>query len=372
MPEWLWWKRLGIFLGIGNDTLTYGGTKMSDSSPSVQEWKNLYDAAIKFKEIGSWNWMWDSDIFGVQNPANGEIGYCCIMGRLGEHFALALYLGTDGLEGYLRIRSGKIPMDYFDALHLQKCLMASFEDRQFLQKPDIQIIKKLDLKFRGRNSWPLFRSYRPGYHPWYLTSEEARYLTLALQQAIEVSLRFKKDPDILTPPKENYYLVRVPEMEGECLRWRDEWIEPQPIEKVEIVAELIDDVRIERIKKMVSHRYGVWEADFFHSPTVVREKEERPYYPYVFLLVDHHSYFILNAHLSAPSKYRSEFPEQFLNLIANIKFLPNEILVRKEEVFKLLEPITSELNIKLRLVKRLTALEEAQNNMFEFLTNRKL
>ena len=74
----------------------------------------------------------------------------------------------------------------YDQGHLVPCLRltVSFEDRKFLRKPDFQVIKELELKFRGRNSWPLFRSYQPGYLPWYLTKDEARYLTLALQQAI--------------------------------------------------------------------------------------------------------------------------------------------------------------------------------------------
>lgn len=340
---------------------------MGDPSPSVQEWKNLYDVAIKFKEIECWKWMLDSDVFGVQNPVNGEIGYCCVMGRLGEVFALAVYLGTDGLEGYLKIQSGEIPPGDIDALHLQRCLMASFEDRKFLQKPDLQVIKELGLKFRGRNSWPLFRSYRPGYHPWYLTKEEAKYLTLTLQQAIEVSLRFKKDKDLLTPPKENHYLVRVPKKEGESLMWRDEWLEPPPLEKVKVRVEPIDEVRLERIKKIASRRQGIWEVDFFYSPLAVKEGE-RPYYPYMFLWVDHHSGLILNTHLTTPSEYMSEFLDQFLNLVENIKFLPKEVLVRKEEAFKLLEPITSRLEVKLRLAKTLEALEEAQASMFDFFT----
>jgi hypothetical protein len=56
----------------------------------------------------------------------------------------------------------------------------------------------------------------------------------------------------------------------------------------------------------------------------------------------------------------SEFQRQFLKLAEKIKSLPQEILVKKEETFKLLKPITSELGIKLRSVKRLRMLEDAQ------------
>lgn len=336
---------------------------MKGLSPTIQEWRNLYHAAMKFKEIESWNWMLDSYMFGVQNPANGEIGYCCILGNLGEVFALVAYLGTEGLEGYLKMQSGEIPPG--DTLYVHKCLMASFEDRKYLDKPDLEVIKRLGLKFRGKNAWPQFRSYRAGYYPWYLTKEEAKYLTLILQQATETSLRFKKDQNLLTPPKKNHYLVRVPKREGKVLKWKDEWLKPIPLKKVEVVAKPIDEAHLKRIKKIVSRGGGTWEVDFFYAPTPVKAGE-RPFYPYVFLCVDHHSGFILNNYIAGPWDYISEFREQFLNSIEDVKFIPRKILVRKEEVFNLLTPMSSELKIKLKLVKRLKAVEMVKAAMSKF------
>ena len=339
---------------------------MSGGSPSIQGWRDLYGAAMEFKKIACWNWMWDSDVFGVQDPVSGEVGYCCIMGRAGEHFALAVFLGSEGLEGYLKIRSEETSLFPMDVILLQKCLMASFEDRRFLQKRDLQVIKTLGLKFRGRKSWPLFRSYLPGYHPWYLNSEEAKYLTVALRQAINVSLRFKDNPELFTPLMENQYLVRVSEKEKVGLRWRDKWLKPLPLKK-EIPIEPVDADRVEYIERMNLLHRGIWEVDFFFFPEAVQDGEERPYHPYVILLVDHDSGLILNCHLAKPNEYVSDFPKQFLRSIEGIGTMPREILVKKEEVAKLLEPTASRLRIKLRNVKRLTALEEALDGMLDLL-----
>ena len=341
---------------------------MNDKLPSIQEWRDLYNAAIEFKKIECWNWMWDSDIFGVQNPVTGEIGYCCVMGRAGELFALTVFLDSEGLDGYLKIQSGEFNSFPEDMLHLQKCLTASFEDKKILQKEDFQVINKVGLKFSGHNSWPLFRSYRPGYHPWYLTSEEARYLILCLQQTIGVSLSFKDDSDLLTSPyTENHYLVRVPQKDKiGGLSWEDKWLKPLPLEKVEIIAGPIDTVRLEEIKRRIPLGQGVWEIDFFYFPQAIKEKEGRPFYPYVTLWVEHNSGLILKHHLAKPAECISEFQGQFLKLAENYKSLPQEILVKKEETFKLLKPITSELGIKLRSVKRLRMLEDAQASMSKF------
>jgi len=338
---------------------------MNDKPPSIQEWKDLYEAAIQFKKMKCWDWMWDTDLFGVQNPITGEIGYCCVMGGAGEHYALAVYQGSEGLYGYLSLQSGIKP-SLQDILSLQKLLMASFEDRELLQKEDIQLTKKFDLKFSGPDSWPLFRSYLPGYHPWYLTDEEAKYLTLCLWQAIDVSLRFKDDPRKLTPHMGNRYLVRVPKKDKTGLSWRDVWMEPLPLQKGEIIVEPIDEVRLEKIKRRIPNRQGVWEVDYFYYPSPIRDKEERPYYPYITLWVDQHSGFILSHHLDKPTECMSEFQRNFFKLAEKKKILPREILVKKEEILKLFEPIASELGINIRRVKKLEMLEEAQASMRQF------
>ncbi len=342
---------------------------MNKQLPTIKQWKDLYTTAIKFQEMECWNWMWDTDLFGVQNPENGETGYCCIMGGAGEHFALAVYLGSEGLYSYLELQSGKDYPSLDDILSHQNLLMASFEEKSFLQKEDFQTIQKIGLKINNSHLWPLFRSYQPGYHPWFLTAVEAKYLTLCLDQAMEVAIRFKQDPNLLTPRTSNHYLVRVPKKEGTGFTWKDLWIEPLPLAKNGIILKSLDKDLLKQINRRHLPYQGTWEADFFYYPRAVQDKGERPYYPYVFFWVDHHSGFILDYHLAKPDQCFIEFQQQFYKIAMNMKILPQEIFVKKEETYRLIKPIASELKINLRMVKSLKMLDSAKDSMVRFIND---
>ncbi|MCM8774381.1 MAG: hypothetical protein NC820_06585 [Candidatus Omnitrophica bacterium] len=339
-----------------------------EMAPTLQEWKVLYEEALHFKQIAPWNWMWDTDIFGVQNPSDGEISYCCILGRNGEFFGLAVYLGTEGLECYLKTSEGRIDAEGNDILHLKRCLLVSFGDRSYLQKPDLEIIRNLGLKFRGRFSWPLFRSYRPGYFPWYLTKAEVVFLTLCLEQTREVALRFKEDCRLLESPDGKSYLIRI---RDENLKWQDSWYEPKPLTKIVMMAKTIDLARINNIVRSSKRLRQVWEVDFFYAPAYIAEKGKRPYFPIVFLFVDNYSFFILNTYISSPEKYRIEFHEQLLKTFENTKIIPEEIWVRKEELRVYLEPIAEKLGFKVQIVKKLKAIDEARKGMIEYFGRRR-
>ena len=341
---------------------------MKESQPSISDWRKLYSAAVEFKETACWEWMLDDDLFGVQDPVSGEIGYCCVMGYLGEHFALGVYLGTEGLESYMKIRSGEIAPGDMRAHVIQKCLMASFEDREFLTNEDRAIIKKLGLRFRGRNQWPLFRIHEPGYPPWHLNKNQAKYLTLALQQTVEVALRFEEDFDMLDAPKRDHYLVRVPKKSGNKLQWEDKWLKPATLEEQKIVVPPIDEIRLQRIKRNIKRKAGTWEADFFFTPTPIKEKtDERPYFPHAMLYMDTHSGMILGIDMAKPGDYITQFADGLMGIIENVGVIPGEVLVMREEAFELLKLMASRLNINLRLAKRLEAMEEAQASMLQFL-----
>jgi hypothetical protein len=339
---------------------------MREAIPSIEQWSAIYDAAIEFQKIRSWEWMADDEIFGVQNPQTGEIGYCCVMGSLGEFFGLAIYLGTSGLNTYLKMQSGEIGADDPDLGYVQNCLVASYDDRGYLTKEDLKIIKQLGLKFRGRNAWPLFRNYKPGYYPWYLNRDEVLYLTQVLKQAKDVCLRFKEDKKLLRLSNKNLYLVRMPEVSETGLIWRDKWLAPVPLAKDKPFEVVVDEFRIQRIKKSAKSTNLVWEVDLFFAPTPIEEKG-RPYFPYTMFILDHNSGVILGLDLMHIKEYEKGVQEKFLSFIEKTLTIPSKILVRREEAFKLLEPFGTRLNFKLNMVKKLPCVDKAREGMMGFL-----
>jgi hypothetical protein len=342
---------------------------LQNLQPSFQEWENLYRTAIDFWRIQPWQWINDTDLFGVKNPEDGEIGYCCVVGALGEFLGLVVYLGTEGLESYLKIQGSESPEE--DDLSTGKCLTASLEDRKTLQKPDLEVIKRLGLRFRGTKSWPLFRSYEPGYYPWYLNQRQVRFLTHALTQAADVTLRIKQSRVLLSGSEDGRYLVRVAEQNGPELQWRDEWLAPASLEGTKCGVPVPDELRLQRIKKRDVRQAGIWEIDFSLVPMPIQEGH-RPFYPLCLLIVDQSSGFVLRSHLESKDLHGPEFQNQMLSAIEEISLLPQEIWVKRDEVFQLFEPLTSRLGLKMKRVKRLKEVELARRSMESYFHSGKM
>lgn len=333
-------------------------------------WKNLYEAAITFRDVACWDWMSDSDIFGVQNPESGEVGYCCVLGQLGKVFGLAVYFGSEGLEQLRKIQSGKIHAGSPDFAYNQHCLTAWFGDRKDLDHADLKVVRELGLKFRGSHVWPQFRSLQPGYLPWYLTESEAKFLALAVEQAQEVALCLDKDPNWLSSPGKNYYLVRVPIDREGGRTWESHWLKPAPIAKTKVRVFPLDEVRLRRIKNAGTTRQGIWEVDSFYTPEPVAG-EERPYFPYSILCTDHHSGFIFGTVLAEPSDWESQFPPCILDCIESHDLLPIALWVRKKELREIFEPLASRLDIEVQLIRKLPAIDQAKRAMLKYFKNRR-
>lgn len=332
--------------------------------PSLEQWKRLYEIMGEIKEFAPWESMYEQDIFGVQFPETGNLGFVSVMGNLGEHYAVAVYLGKKGFEGFLTMQHMGYSLSPDIVLQVPQ-LQAAFENREMITPEDHKIIKQLNLKFRGRNAWPQFRSYRPGCLPWYLEKEEAQMLIHGLEQLMDVAPRFKKDPDLLEPSEPNgKYLVRL-QKNG---RWVDE------SQKIKFPADpplrlSMNMDALNELKSMKKQNATV-EVDIQMMEEAVRDKSfDRPYFPFMLMIAEKQSHMILGVDLLSPLPSLEEMwghiPEKVTEILANY-LLPREIQTKDPLITLLLSPLEKEAGFKVNLVKRLPTIENAKREFRKF------
>ncbi|WP_248928510.1 DUF7309 domain-containing protein [Paenibacillus hamazuiensis] len=332
------------------------------SEASMDEWRELFAEAVAFKKLRPWQWLTDSDIFGVQDPKTGEIGYCCVLGRGGEVFGLNVYLGAEALQLLDRLREGDVAP--YESMHMFLCLSVNFENRADLDKNDLALIKELGLKFRGANEWPAFRHYAPGLYPWHLSGDEVRFMTVALRQATETAQRLLPEAGRLTLRKKNAVLVRVPPSSA-ADAWEDRWLVPEPGVRRPDKTVYRDELRVRRLADQAGRKLGAWEAELLYAPFPV-DGDPRPFYPLMCLIADQESGFIVCFHMFENGESDGqEALEEFLRAIEKTGGKPQKLFVRTSECADLFEHTAKQLKIKLERAARLYAVEEAWEGMYE-------
>lgn len=349
--------------------------KTAFPSPSLEEARELFEAAVRVKELAPWEWMDEADVFGVQNPEQGELGFVSVMGMAGEHFAVTVYRGAEGLYAVMEFASAEVVTNPEQLLDIPQ-LQASFESRDQLDKQDRDLIKKLGLKFRGASAWPLFRSYSPGLMPWFVTAEEARFLTHALWQTLEVAPRVRDNPELLYAEAgdngdddDETYLVRVAREEAGSLVWEDRWMRVPPPERQPITVVLDAEV-LGHLKQLPQQSIEL-ELDLLSLPTAIGEKGERPYRPYMLMLADGESGMIVGFELMQPKpsleQMRMEVPLKLAEWLAQAGVVPAEITVRSTVMAELLGHLAQTLGIRLSLSEELPGVDAAAESMFGML-----
>ncbi len=339
---------------------------MKITAANRKTWEDLYQAATVFSDLAPWEWMYDSDIFGVEDPVSGEIGWCCIMGAAGQVFALGCYPGEEGYHSYARlVANAGENLSETDELALgldQKILKVEFVDRNEVDKTDRAVFKSLGLKFRGHNQWVQARDMSPGYLPHYMTDRQAAFMTHCLQQAIEVAKRFREDEETLKDTK-GRMLVRTPSGQNGNLTWKDsnlpepEWEEP-PMREV-------NSFLVNRAKKELKREKAAicFSLDYMPSPILEGPEETRPFFSKIAMWIAYGSSFILGFKLFTPKEFDREFEPAFFEQLHEIEIIPEQLVVNSGLAYDAVEPITQALGIELIFEPDLDEFNEVREGM---------
>jgi len=335
---------------------------------NAQDWIRLIEAAGRIKQLAPWQWMNEDDIFGITHPQTGEIGFISVMGALGEHLAVALYLGASSLARFLALQQApQGVLDEHPELLLEiPQLQASYEDRGELEDWDRQLLRGLNLKFRGRKAWPRFQSFRPGFMPWRLEPKEIGFLTLALEQLEQVAPRLKADRSLLQGEEPGTLLIRsCRDGKRNTGEWKDRY-ERVPPPEFPPVPLAWDTEDVKKLKRMPG-REDVLEVDFFQFPGAIGPKGERPQAAYILLSVHAQSNLVFGAQTTCVTEsiehMWGQIPGLLLSRLVEPGLRPREIHVQSRMLQNVLQPAFKELGTQIALKPVLKKLRAAKREL---------
>ncbi len=335
-----------------------------EQAPSLQVMESLYVLAAELFDRQPWDLISDSELILVET-APKELGFCSLMGELGEVIGLQVFLGTEGYRLFQRIQKGDA-MTGGEFFALNHGLMVEFVEKNELEMPDKHLLKAMGHPSGKGMVAPKFRAGRPGYHPWYVTEGEAKLLADCIRSVIAMIDVMKEHAEVEFWAKEDRYpLITLDESKKQYhVRLVDIPELPLPMPKMPV----LDDERIQRIRRRHFPSKGVIQIDHFYGIAPIGGAKERKSCIRMAIAIDADTAMAYPPEVASPEILTGDvLTSVLLNAIETVKSLPEEVQVSSREYKMLLTPLADSLGFPIKFAPSLPALEFARNSILEMM-----
>ena len=286
--------------------------------------KKLYQLALQYQEIELWKTLLDNQIFAVKF-SDGEIGYCCVMGAAGTFCGLAIYIGDEGINSYLKISSGNIAeLDETEIKFSQQCIMCSFTKPSQMDRI-AQLKARTNLKNAGFDlkqikSYPIFEKFLKYHFPTSnINGIDKQYLIEAFYACFEVAtkLKVKSIEELHLSDEQNLFGKTIPYLicrKDGNYTWRTKKL-PEDVFIDCYYAEDYNNLFAQKIKSM-EPKNSTWLCGIFRYHSLIKDSEGIPYFPLAQVLLDKESEFMYNMGICKfEEKEETIFPNKLFEVI---------------------------------------------------------
>ena len=328
----------------------------------------LYELALQFRKTCLWKRMAEEQLFAVRLSGD-RIGYVSVMGAIGQHLALAVYVGDDGLRSYHVLRNyvPESEIEYAPALLNHASIQVSFEPKAGLAADELakarDYAKRKGVRFAGKNAYPMFFKAEPGYTIWpELTEQDEDDLETALQAALEVakdkSLSYQNRGDFPGVDRGTEKITLIEESGG---NWRRSQMQLPKIEEYRPPkGDLFDELAAARIRKLPKN--GVWQMGLVTVAVPISwDQSDKPIMPVFLVVLDMSNGDVIGVRPVALYESRtSVMLNMLMNAIEEYGRRPATIKVEDEYTEALLGKWCRAVQMKLVRVDRLDELRDAK------------
>lgn len=323
--------------------------------PTKEQWEKLYEVGNNLKKLAPWRVLRDTDILLLDLPDWEPCLYCSVMGHGDENYAIAVYPGQEAFWRLNRVLEHDMSTPPFLLMLEQDCLLCNFGDREEIEPQDREVMKALNLRFRGHNQWVYFRAATPGQFPWFLNADQAQLLIDALQNVFMLCLYYiegKLEPDFA----KGETMLRF--YDEKTAQWFNTVVDMPPVLRPHYSMTLTDELMIARMKKQKKTK-AVLELDWFYLPIPIQEnKNVPPHGPHVTLVMDRESGTAIAQHMAQEGEPPLTVPPSMLVDYIMTYGRPSAIFTRSEEYASLLENTCKSVGVKLYWEKGMPLVDE--------------
>ncbi|WP_167751311.1 plasmid pRiA4b ORF-3 family protein [Lentibacillus salicampi] len=335
------------------------------TSAGDDKWYDVLSKAKEFQKLKPWDTLFDEHIFAVMDPVTQERLYCSVLGGAGEVFGLAVYIGDTGYRSLMNTLTTEEPD--FQSVINQRSILLSYEDREDLEKEDYALIKSYDIPFRGRKSWPSFRSNKPGLYPWFMDDDEARLMLLGLERSIEVYHEVMNGLELPDMLFDEEMLVKVPREQNSGVVFDNQIVEledrEQELPNVTLAVSELDLKRMQKPKETLPATIE-FSLEYMEMP-VQNEENERPFFPLLVLAVEQtQGLAIYHNMLTAASNPASLIQSELLKVFESMNGIPGNIMVNHKTAH-FLAPLIDKLNLNVEVEEDLPVIRQVMDMMHD-------
>lgn len=321
---------------------------------SLEEWKTLYEAAAKIKELKPWERFWDMDLIGLEE--GDDIAFASILGRGGTCYGISIYENLEGLNDYMMLcQREALNLSEVYAGFNQNNLTCYWGDREELSDEQYQIIKSLGYKFRGKNQWLYFISHKTGYFPYNMDAAEVKRMSSHLSHLTQAIQYYDEKGLTVDFEQGNMFCYSLDEKNGQ---WSGEE-RPLPFTSYRFLhLEISNEEFVREFCKIPQEDYSL-DIHVECLPASINDEEyERPGIARMLMLADTDTGMILGADIIRPDEVEGE---ALMNRIVSLIYgssRPKEIRVCNEIVKHYISGLCKVGKIKLKKVKKMPVFQK--------------
>ncbi len=308
----------------------------------LKVWKRVYELSDELNQLKPWEKLWSEDLVCIElNPK--DIVYVSIMGRNKECIGLTIYEGQEGYADFISVSQNYHDQETMKYVMFEQTSLTWYMgDRSEVPPLQKDIIKQLNLKFRGHNQWPYFISYKARFYPDSFHDIQAkRFIDIVEKLLMVLNKYMNNEIDVIFDEDEMLYMHKEDNQwvyEAMCL--------PEPIDKFSPIS-LTDQNVLNQLKTKKKSRQELC-IDLVYLNTFINDSEyERPINALMLIVVEMNSGMLLHTEFLKPNDDVISYILSFAIPYFLDNGIPRALTVRNPSVYAALIEISKLCHIKM-------------------------